>query len=273
MIASAEMQEYLDQIRQEVCSRCVERPAGGPPCLPLGKPCGVELHLPQLVAAVQQVHSPLVEPYLETNRQEVCPTCPYLHHPEFCPCPMDRLAVLVVGAIETVDQRRQRREHGHEVVASLEGHDRPELAEVVRVYEEAAGSWTGCDWPTTFGLTALNLEGWTAEEAEDQAIEVNREQRQTWEDAACWLEEVERRGEEAEAEAEMALRTATAGDWVDAAEHARRAWNLEFTTGRTFRRQPPTWQRFYEVVTLAAWAHDRQEAVNRRFSITVLNDS
>jgi len=226
MIATAEMQEYLDEIRQEVCSRCVERPAGGPPCLPLGKPCGVELHLPQLVEAVRQVHSPLVEPYLATNRQEICPTCPYFHHSEFCPCPMDRLAVLVVGAIEAVDQRRQRLDHGREVVASLEGHDRPELAEVLRVYEAAAGTWTGCDWPTTFGSAGLNLEGWTAAEAEAKATEVGREERQIWEEAAGWLEEVERRAEEAESAAERAIRTANEGAWTAAAEHARRAWNL-----------------------------------------------
>src|SRR5947209_8362018 len=100
MIASPEMQEYLDQIRQEVCSRCVERPAGGPPCLPLGKPCGVELHLPQLVESVREVHSDLIGPYLATNRRQVCEQCPYLHHADYCPCPMDSLAVLVVEAIE-----------------------------------------------------------------------------------------------------------------------------------------------------------------------------
>ena len=53
MIAETDLHEYLDEIRQEVCSRCVERPLGGPPCGPLGKPCGVELHLAGLVEAVQ----------------------------------------------------------------------------------------------------------------------------------------------------------------------------------------------------------------------------
>ena len=37
--------EYLAEIRKQVCSRCVERPPGGPPCAPLGKQCGVEMHL------------------------------------------------------------------------------------------------------------------------------------------------------------------------------------------------------------------------------------
>ena len=68
MLAEAELQEYLDEIRKEVCSRCVERPAGGPPCEPLGKPCGVELHLEKLIDAVHDVHSGLIGPYLEAAR-------------------------------------------------------------------------------------------------------------------------------------------------------------------------------------------------------------
>ena len=32
MVAECELAEYLDEIRREVCSRCVERPPGGPPC-------------------------------------------------------------------------------------------------------------------------------------------------------------------------------------------------------------------------------------------------
>jgi hypothetical protein len=110
MLSETEMQEYLDEVRQEVCSRCVERPPGGPPCLPLGKVCGIELHLPQLVAAVQHVHSDSIVPYLEHNREQVCAKCLFLGDHDFCPCPMDTLSVLVVQAIEAVDERRQRRE-------------------------------------------------------------------------------------------------------------------------------------------------------------------
>jgi len=51
MITSAELDEYMDEIRWHVCSRCIERVPGGPPCAPLGKRCGIELHLEQLVAS------------------------------------------------------------------------------------------------------------------------------------------------------------------------------------------------------------------------------
>src|SRR5262249_47776782 len=52
MLTKRELAEYLNEIRREVCSRCVERPPGGPPCAPLGKQCGIEMHLPELIDAV-----------------------------------------------------------------------------------------------------------------------------------------------------------------------------------------------------------------------------
>jgi len=101
-----ELTEYLEEIRKQVCSRCVERPSGGPPCAPLGKECGVELHLPEIVKAIHEVRSNSIGPYLDNNRAKVCETCA-LHHSSVCPCPMDYLAVLLVQAVETVDERNQ----------------------------------------------------------------------------------------------------------------------------------------------------------------------
>ena len=106
MIAVAEQQEYLDEIRNQVCSVCIERPPGGPPCAPLGKDCGIEMHLPQLIDSIHEVGSPSIGPYLEHNRRRVCEGCALLHS-SACACPMDYLAVLLVQAVETVDMRRQ----------------------------------------------------------------------------------------------------------------------------------------------------------------------
>src|SRR6266568_439667 len=104
MLTEPEIQEYLDEIRKQVCSRCVERPPGGPPCAPLGKNCGVEMHLGNLVESIHQVSSKLLEPYLERNRNDICQKCAFLDS-AICPCPMDYLAALVVEAVETVDER------------------------------------------------------------------------------------------------------------------------------------------------------------------------
>jgi hypothetical protein len=99
-----ELAEYLDEIREQVCSRCVERPPGGPPCAPLGKTCGIETHLPELVEAIHQVRSDLIAPYLHHNRRTICQGCAQ-HNTSQCPCPMDYLSVLLVQAVETVDAR------------------------------------------------------------------------------------------------------------------------------------------------------------------------
>ncbi len=109
MPTAAQLSEYLAEIRANVCSRCVDKPPGGPPCLPLGKKCGVELHLPELIQSIRAVKSPLIASYLDHDRQEICAKCALLHS-STCPCPMDYLSVLLVQAVETVDQRRAERE-------------------------------------------------------------------------------------------------------------------------------------------------------------------
>jgi len=106
MVTTPELNEYLEEIRAQLCSRCVERPLGGPPCAPLGKECGVEMHLPEIVKAIHEVRSDWIGPYLDNNRAKICESCA-LHHSSVCPCPMDYLAVLLVQAVESVDERRK----------------------------------------------------------------------------------------------------------------------------------------------------------------------
>jgi hypothetical protein len=109
MLSEAELAEYRDEIRAQVCSRCVERPPDGPPCAPVGKQCGIEMHLPELIESIHQVQSNWIEQYVDRNRQKICTKCT-LHHSHLCPCPMDYLAVLLVQAVETVDRRHAGQE-------------------------------------------------------------------------------------------------------------------------------------------------------------------
>jgi hypothetical protein len=111
VINEIELAEYLDEIRKEVCGRCVERPPGGPPCAPLGKQCGVELHLAQLIEAIHEIKSGSIVPYLEKNQQRVCDLCDHRTDYCMCPCPLKYLAVLIVQAVEAVDLRRQQQAH------------------------------------------------------------------------------------------------------------------------------------------------------------------
>jgi hypothetical protein len=106
MLTEPQVQEYLDEIRKQVCSLCVERPPGGPPCAPWGKECGIEMHLSQLIDAIHEVKSWTIAPYLENNQQRICRSCELLNT-EVCPCPMHYLAVLIVEAVEAVDERHR----------------------------------------------------------------------------------------------------------------------------------------------------------------------
>jgi hypothetical protein len=106
MTLDANLDEYLVEVRNQVCSHCIEKPEGGPPCAPLGKRCGIELHLPQIVDFVHGVHSDSIAPYTERLHNDVCATCDNRTTRQ-CPCPLEYLLVLAVQAVETVDQRRQ----------------------------------------------------------------------------------------------------------------------------------------------------------------------
>ena len=105
MYSDEQLAEYMMEIREQVCSRCIERPQGGPPCAPLGKRCGIELNLPRLLDAVHSVQSRSIDPYINSLHDQVCAYCSNRPTNQ-CPCPLEYLLTLAVQAIETVDQRR-----------------------------------------------------------------------------------------------------------------------------------------------------------------------
>lgn len=260
MVATAELAEYLAEIRDQVCSRCVERPPGGPPCAPLGKDCGIELHLPQLVDSVHAVHSRWMPPYLEHNRHEICEKCALLHS-SICPCPMDYLATLVVEAVETVDKRHDPCASGRPIVTRRGQGERDEVDEIHTAFGQARGTWTRCDWPTHFGQCGLDLHGLTPIEAQAMAEKTRGTAvAADWQAAVGWLAEIQKHAERAETEAAAAVGAANAGDWPAAKRHANHAWLLEFTTGRPMRRAaPPTWLPFRQAVINAYRAHALEE--------------
>jgi hypothetical protein len=106
MSTSAELEEYMAEIRTQVCSHCIERPPGAPPCAPTGKRCGIELHLPEIVQVCHQARGALIDPFVERFHEDVCSHCANRPTSQ-CPCPLDYLLILAVQAIETVDQRKR----------------------------------------------------------------------------------------------------------------------------------------------------------------------
>jgi hypothetical protein len=106
MLTAAELDEYMAEIREQVCSRCIDRPPGGPPCAPLGKRCGIELHLAEIVEICHNTRSRLVEPYTNRFHEDVCTHCANRPTSQ-CPCPLEYLLPLALDAIEAVDERRR----------------------------------------------------------------------------------------------------------------------------------------------------------------------
>jgi hypothetical protein len=246
------IEEYLAEIRKQVCACCVERPPGGPPCEPLGKVCGVEMHLPELIEAIHDIKSPWIHDYLEQNRAAICETCAFYHNGTVCPCPMDELILLIVKAVDTVDERCAAPEKENEEVALTA---LPDVAEIVRLYDETTGSWSGCDWPTVFGTAHLNLNGVTATTARERADD-STEAAHQWREAALWLSRIERYAGRAERAAAAAVMGARTGAWEDAVCQAEMAWMMEFIAGRPLRCRPAhSWRRFCRAIKRAAEAH------------------
>jgi len=98
--------DYLAELRAEVCSRCIERRPGAPPCAPQGKSCGIEMHVPALVEICRQTESAQMADYIEQLHTEICEHCSNKDGPT-CPCPLDYLLQLAIEAIEKVESRRR----------------------------------------------------------------------------------------------------------------------------------------------------------------------
>lgn len=103
-----EFDEHLTELRTQVCSHCIARLPNAPPCGPLGKGCGIEQHLPELVAICRTTNSALIDPYIQKLHDTICSQCAFKDKPD-CPCPLDYLLQLAVEAVETVERRRAAR--------------------------------------------------------------------------------------------------------------------------------------------------------------------
>jgi hypothetical protein len=261
MITDTEREEFLAAIRKEVCAHCQDRPPGGPPCAALGKACGVELYLPELVEAVREVQGDLIEANRQMKQRLVCTRCAYLHSGA-CPCPMDYWFVPIVQVIQEVDQRRGVRARGHQFVTNLPRWEHSANEGVRRAYEQGVGKWTGCDWTTHFGNNDLDLNCWTVADAEGMAVEsTDPEEVEDWTAAAAWLAQVEHNTAQAEAQAALAVAAANAEEWGEALEHARHALLLEFASGRPlWKHMPLTWQPLWNAIRDAATTSARPTA-------------
>jgi hypothetical protein len=209
------------------------------------------MHLPLLIESIHDIHSNLLEPYLDHNRAAICEKCVYLHS-SICPCPMDYLSALLVEAVETVDARRAGT--SNDVQPSRPRSGGPE--DIHQAYLQGTGTWVGCDWPTRFGQAGLNLQGWHSTAARAMAEECRAAEADDWIAAARWLVQVEEHAKRAEARAAAAVGAAEVGRWREALQFAEQAWALEFGTGRAvWHGFPLAWQPLLRAAEAAFLAH------------------
>jgi hypothetical protein len=105
MFAPTNVDEYLEELRIRVCTRCIVRRQGAPPCKPFSVDCGIEQHLRKLIHICRTVQSSLIDPYADSLAKDICADCQFRDKP-VCPCPLKYLLPLAVEAVEAVDQRR-----------------------------------------------------------------------------------------------------------------------------------------------------------------------
>ena len=92
---------------------------------------------------------------------------------------------------------------------------------VHRAYTRARGAWTGCDWPTSFGDTGLDLNGMTSHQALLMARATAGVEAADWREAVHWLRLVE---VDAEAASEAGRRASDEAARGNLAAAGRAAW-------------------------------------------------
>lgn len=134
------------------------------------------------------------------------------------------------------------------------------IEEIKKEYEQAHGSWTGCDWETRFGRSGINLKGKrsgtytpcykspTIMDLSRACVETETQYREAQlkdvQAVKKWLAEVESDAALAEREAENAMCFLKKGMYEEAAYSACLAAKIELDYGSN-----KTWGRFAELFT------------------------
>lgn len=104
------MTEKLEkEVLERICATCVDRQDDGSCGLETDLRCSIELHLPGILRALQNVSSSRLGDHAERIRRNICAVCeerdPGCEVRERVDCPLDRYLFLVVEAIEDVRRR------------------------------------------------------------------------------------------------------------------------------------------------------------------------
>jgi hypothetical protein len=118
-----------------------------------------------------------------------------------------------------------------------------DVAKIAAAMAAAAGKWTGCNWPTRFATSHLDLNGLRPSQALLMARATAGSEAADWRAAASWLQQLEDDAHKAESEAQTAVRLAREGRLPESLEWAKRASATE-----AHYRQPLTWQPLCDAI-------------------------
>jgi hypothetical protein len=101
---------FREALKERVCGICFDRNDDGTCGLEEGRVCALEAHLPEIIDAVESVHSFDLSPYVEGIRAQVCPNCNQdetgrCAFRERFDCSVDSFLLLVVETIEDAKRR------------------------------------------------------------------------------------------------------------------------------------------------------------------------
>jgi len=102
------------------------------------------LQLPPLVESILEAGSALSEFDPTPDRQKVCAQCVCLGGGT-CPCPVGQLPVLLLRAVQAVEERHTQYDLLRRRLARPARTQRVPVEELTRAYEASTGTCTGCD--------------------------------------------------------------------------------------------------------------------------------
>jgi hypothetical protein len=106
-------QEYWEALQARICTRCADGDGVGGCRIAPGRTCAIETHFPRIIASVNSVYSPSIEPYEEQLRKRVCGVCKEQAADGTCQlrdtidCALDRYFPLIVQVIEETQLKKR----------------------------------------------------------------------------------------------------------------------------------------------------------------------
>jgi hypothetical protein len=107
-LSQADLKNLEEALRTRICSVCVDRSLEGICHLEVERQCALFDSFPQIVQAVSNVRSDLIEDYVAAIRKTICAGCAHQHADGFCRvrgevrCVLDRYLLLIVQTIEEI---------------------------------------------------------------------------------------------------------------------------------------------------------------------------